>query len=341
MQLDTIHVVRRSHEMVLLSRHAAAPYETSFLEHSGPPWFFEYWAHAASVLPLETWPLFAFRRRHFAANGWRGPVVDPAAVERVRQHVIDAGPVTVTDLGGAQGSGWERGSPAKWAAEWLLATGEFVCVRRRGFSRVYQTAASALPAALLTRGPSDQECLRSLTEIALKALGVATADDIADYFRLPKSAIAGYLAEDGTATAVQVEGWKERAWMHRDRLDRPVVVRPDAVTPLSPFDSLIWHRPRMRRLFGVEYLLEAYKKPAQRQCGYFGMPVLAGTNIIGRLALRVAGKQATVEGYQLHDGADRAHLTQAAALAAAWAGVAPPASPHPWAPQPLAAGAAS
>ncbi|WP_405970091.1 winged helix DNA-binding domain-containing protein [Streptomyces sp. NBC_00988] len=340
-QLDTIQVVRRSHEMILLARHETTPEEPSFLEHHDQPYFFEYWAHAASVIPMGSWPLFAFRRRRFAADGWRGPAVDAATVDQVRQQVKDSGPVTVTDLGGARGSGWERSSPHKWAAEWLLATGEFVCVRRRRFSRVYQTAESAVPGELLAREPSDQECFPALTGIALRALGVATAEDVADYFRLPKNVVADTLADHPEAVPVRVEGWPDVTWGHASVLGQPPLVRQDAVTPLSPFDSLIWHRPRMRRLFGVEYLLEAYKKSALRECGYFGMPVLAGTEITGRLALRVRDGVAEVEGHQLRDGADPAHHTRAAATAAAWAAARPPAQPLPWLSTPPVTGGAS
>jgi uncharacterized protein YcaQ len=256
--------------------------------------------------------------------------VDPATVDQVRLLVKEHGQVTVTELGGAQGSGWDRTSQHKWAAEWLLATGEFVCVRRRRFSRVYEAARQVLSSELLDHEPSDQECIRDLAAIALTALGIATADDVADYFRLPKKPVADALAELPTAVDVRVEGWPQPTWAHAPALDEPPRIRQDAVTPLSPFDSLIWHRPRMRRLFGVEYLLEAYKKPAQRECGYFGMPVLAGTQITGRLALRIRKGITDVEGHQLREGAAPSHHTQAAALAAAWAGSRPPSGPLPW-----------
>lgn len=318
-QLDTIQMVRRSHELITLARGITASQAPSYLDHTNAPTFFEYYAHAASIIPISTWPLFAFRRRNFIANGWRGPEIDPAAVDHVRAFVAHHGPVTVTELGGAKGSGWERGSPNKWAAEWLLAIGELVCVRRRNFSRVYESAESAIPIALLAAKPSDAECVRGLTEIALRSLGVGTTDDIADYFRLPSKTVAGHLAELAEALPVRIEDWTEPAWVHVAAL-QPVPLDHESITPLSPFDSLIWHRPRMHRLFGVEYLLEAYKKPAHRECGYFGMPVLAGTEIIGRFALRRTGRVVRLEGHQLRDGHDPALLVEAARIAATWAG---------------------
>lgn len=211
-QLDTIQVVRRSHELVLLARGVSDPATRAFLDERATPTQFEYWGHAASVMPLELWPYFAFRRRRFRTGGWRGPVVDPAACDAVRAVVTASGGMTVTDLGGAQGNGWYRSSPAKWAAEWLLATGEFVCVARRRFSRLYQLAVDVLPTRL-QHEPDDVTCVRHLTGLALRALGVGTADDIADYFRLPKPAVAAALRDMPEAEPVAVRGWTEPAWI--------------------------------------------------------------------------------------------------------------------------------
>lgn len=317
-QLDTINVVRRSHELVLLSRGVPDREAADFL-HPAAPVAFEYWAHAASLVPISLWTLLGLRRRHLQAHGWRGPAVDPAACEYVRAAVADLGEATITDLGGARGSGWERAAPAKWAAEWLLATGEFVCLKRRGWSRVYQASATALPADLLNKEQGDAECIANLAEIALAALGVATADDIADYFRLPKAAIVSYLTEQEKIEPATVEGWPEPAWMLPAVLTAPTLDL-QASTPLSPFDSLIWYRPRARRLFGIDYLLEAYKPAAKRQCGYFGMPVLTGTQITGRIAVRSARGITRLEGWHLVPGHDPQHLHRAVHIAAAWAG---------------------
>jgi uncharacterized protein YcaQ len=317
-QLDTIQVVRRSHELVLLARGVADQAARAFLDERAAPTQFEYWGHAASVMPLALWPYFAFRRRRFQTGGWSGPTVDPAACDAVRAAVAISGGMTVTDLGGAQGSGWYRSAPAKWAAEWLLATGEFVCVARRRFSRLYQPVADVLPAEL-QHDLDDATCIYQLTGLALRALGVGTADDIADYFRLPKPAVTAALHDMPDAEPVTVQGWTEPAWI-ATAARQQVPLDDEACTPLSPFDSLIWHRPRARRLFGIDYVLEAYKPAAQRECGYFGMPVLAGTDIIGRIALRATKGVALLEGMQLIDGHDPDRLRHAAHTAAAWAG---------------------
>ncbi|MDA5147330.1 winged helix DNA-binding domain-containing protein [Streptomyces sp. AD681] len=317
-QLDTISVVKRSHELVQLARGVPAAEAELLIGKVRPPALFEYWAHAASLLPLGLWPLFTFRRRRYASQGWNGPTVDPTAVDHVRKMIDEQGPVTISDLGGAKGSGWERSSANKWALEWLLATGELVCVHRHNWQRVYQTAQSTIPSELLHSEPGEDECLRSLARLALKSLGVATAGDIADYFRLPLSKVTAILADLEEAEPALVEGWTEPAWVSGSARDLPLV-DDETCTPLSPFDSLIWHRPRMRRLFGVEYLLEAYKPAAKRQCGYFAMPVLVGSTITGRIAVRISKGTAVVEGHQLIDGHDLSHLNRALATICEWA----------------------
>lgn len=277
-QVDSIAVVRRSHELVALARGLPAR-ETADLTTAGET--FEYWAHAICLVPLQLWPAFAVRRRRFLRHGWRGPDVDPAACDTVRERLAAEGPLTLTELGGATGNGWQRSSPARWAAEWLQAIGEVVVTSRRGWRRVYALAATTLP-DWAHHDLDDQEGMHLLVRTALTALGVATTDDVADYFRLAPTDVAQVLA-DLDIPQVGVHTWNERAWLSPDYQLPP---EPGRVVPLSPFDSLIWHRPRQLRLFGRPWLLEAYKPPAKREFGYFAMPILAGSELAGRVAAR-------------------------------------------------------
>ncbi|MGY2011966.1 winged helix-turn-helix domain-containing protein [Nocardia gipuzkoensis] len=318
-QLDTISVVRRSHELVQLARGVNAAAAASAIDEIRPAMLFEYWAHAASLVPLRLWPLFGFRRRRYLTKGWSGPSVDPDACEYVRSVLADRGRATISELGGARGDGWNRESANKWALEWLLAIGEVACVSRRGWQRVYQPVENVIPAELLHADPDDQACLSALVVLAIDALGVATTDDIADYFRLPSQAVAQALAQLPEAMPARVESWPMPAWVASSALT-PAPIDEAASTPLSPFDSLIWHRPRMRRLFGVEYLLEAYKPAAKRECGYFGMPVLTGSSIVGRIAIRVNKGQAVLEGWHAVDNDQPNELLNALETACRWAG---------------------
>lgn len=315
-QIDAIAVVRRSHELVHLARGVPEVEVRTLLDPVAEPRHFEHLGHAASMLPMAMWPYFALRRRHYRNGGWRGPEVTAEACRQVRRAVAAQGEVTVGDLGGTRGQGWERDSPAKWAAEWLLATGELVCTSRRSFSRVYRSA-QTLPSRFAHDLPDD-ECLAHLVQVALDALGVATSDDVADYFRLPHARVREHLRAHADPP-VRVQGWPGPAWLGSAAGGEPPLDH-GRCTPLSPFDSLVWHRPRTARLFGVDYRLEAYKPAARRECGYFGMPVLVGTEIVGRVALRTARPTTRVEGRQLVAGHDVEHLDRAARTAAAWAG---------------------
>ncbi|MDW5327144.1 DNA glycosylase AlkZ-like family protein [Plantactinospora sp. KLBMP9567] len=318
-QIDTINVVRRSHELVLLTRGVPSDPAQAALGTDAPaPLAFEYYAHAACFVPLRFWPLFAFRRRQFQAGRWTGPTIQPEAVTHVRNLIDDSGAVTVRDLGGSQGSGWDRSSPLKWAAEWLLATGELACVRRQAWMRQYAPSTGVIPAEVRHDDLDDESCLRRLCQIALAALGVATADDIADYFRLPGRLVARIVPQLPDVVPVAVESWKAPAFTTADHLDTTPAPAP-ALTALSPFDSLIWHRPRMMRLFGVAYKLEAYLPPDRRECGYFGLPVLHNGQIVGRVALRCTNGVAQVEGVQIRDAEALPALRLAAEQAAQWA----------------------
>ena len=135
-QLDTISVLARSHELVAYAR--LGPVSRQAIEraywHGSAPAAFEYWAHAACVLPIEQWPYFAFRRRAFRARGVRWHQISPEACEKVLARLRAEGPLTATQLGGAKGGGpWWDWSDVKIAVEWLLDTGEVICVRRTGW----------------------------------------------------------------------------------------------------------------------------------------------------------------------------------------------------------------
>ena len=189
-QLDTISVLARSHELVAYARLGPVPgrpVEQAYW-HASRPAAFEYWAHAACVLPIEQWPYFAFRRRAFKARGERWHQVCPETCKKVLARLRAEGPLTATQLGGAKGGGaWWDWSDVKIAVEWLLDTGEVICVRRTGWRRVYDLPERVLPDELLGAEPSDAECLAHLAGVTARALGVATQADLTEYHRLNAS----------------------------------------------------------------------------------------------------------------------------------------------------------
>jgi uncharacterized protein len=186
-QLDTISVLARSHELVAYARLGAVPREQieRAYWHPGKPAAFEYWAHAACVLPLEQWPYLAFRRRAFRDRGVRWHQSHEETCEKVLARLRAEGPLTATQLGGAKGGGpWWDWSDVKIAVEWLLDTGDVICVRRTGWRRVYDLPERVLPGELLDPDPTDLECLAYLAGVTARALGVVTQPDLVDFYRL-------------------------------------------------------------------------------------------------------------------------------------------------------------
>jgi uncharacterized protein YcaQ len=322
-QLDTISVLARSHELVTYARRG--PTQRTQIDQAfwGPKSStFEYWSHAACVLPLEDWPAYAFKRRARLAKGrrWHRLEDQEKSCRDVLTRLRAEGPLTANELGGAKKSGtWWDWSETKIAAEWLLDIGQLVCRRRRGFQRVYDLAERAIPSHLLDQEWSDRECAAYLVAAAARSLGVATVADLAAYHGMLQ-AEARHALESTELAEVRVEGWKAPAYAD------PVVLeglsRRGATRSvlLSPFDSLIWYRGRFERLFGLRHRLEAYTPKAERKYGYFAMPVLGGTNIVGlvdpgRQDNTLLAKQVT-----LFDPGSIEKVARALAEAASWVG---------------------
>ncbi|MEV4338526.1 crosslink repair DNA glycosylase YcaQ family protein [Streptomyces sp. NPDC049590] len=314
-QLDTISVLARSHELVPYARLGAVGRGTVEAAYWTDTHAFEYWSHAACLLPIEEWPHFAFRRRAYRDRPhWHHQLPD-GAYDQVIKQLRAEGPLTATELGGAKRTNdWWDWSGTKVAVERALMYGEVVCVERRGWKRVYDLAERAVPAALLHDGLDDAECLRRLVRLAGEALGVGTRADIADYHRLKGEQVDSVIADSGLVP-VEVEGWSRPAWADPAALAAPPRGR-HRTTLLSPFDSLIWERARTERIFGFTHRLEAYVPKPKRVHGYFAMPVLAGGRLVGRVdparqGRTLVARQVTLDGPKAVTAVARA-LTEAA-----------------------------
>lgn len=322
-QLDTISVLARSHELVPYARLGGVgrdAVETAYWgggrgnAHPGTATSFEYWSHAACILPVEEWPWFAYRRRSYRRKGVRWHEVPTHALDDVRARLAADGPLTTSELGGARVSNeWFDWSETKIAVEWLLDVGEVVCVRRVGWRRVYDLADRAIPAELRepdpswveadgVLGPSDADCVRELLRRAARVMGVGTRSDLVDVHRVGARHADPSLVDDGLAALVAsgdlvpvtVEGWRQPAYAWAPALAALEEPRGRTrTTLLSPFDPVVWERPRAARLFGFDYQLECYVPAAKRVHGYYAMPVLHG----GALVARVDPKR---EGEVLH-----------------------------------------
>src|ERR1700728_92960 len=353
-QLDTISVLARSHELVAYARLGPIgrdAVEAAYWPSSGPKTF-EYWAHAACILPIEDWPYYASRRRASTARGQRWHQISERACDEVLARLRAEGPLTATQLGGAKAGGpWWDWSEVKIAAEWLLDTGRAVCVRRVGWRRVYDLPDRAVPKPLLDHDPTDSECLAYLVGATARALGVATHADLIEYQRLnghglhirggdaldPAAEAAGLTPVTVPGAKRPLRGWADPAalaWLaaggrgtHRTAL-------------LSPFDSLIWDRKRTLRMFGYRHLFEPYVPKEKRERGYFTMPLLSGGQIAGWVDPARDGKTLVARNVFLEKPAAVAPMARALAEAAQWAGcsnvIAERVQPSPLA-QPLAA----
>lgn len=299
-QIDSVNVVSRTHYLPGFSRLGAYPREILEAEAWGRnPSLFEYWGHEASLLPLESQPLFRWRMaRAEAGEGlWSGT----ARFGRERRDYIDGilaeieqrGPVTGGDFAtGPRGApGWWSWSDGKRALEWLFWSGKITTATRRGFERVYDLTERALPTAVIDRPtPTEAGAQRELMRISARAMGVATAADLRDYFRLPLAdsrARIAELVEAGELVPVTVEGWNRPAFMD------PACHKPRRIAAralLSPFDNLIWFRERTERLFGVRVRLEIYTPAHKRVHGYYVLPFLQDEAITARVDLKADRK---------------------------------------------------
>ena len=300
-QIDSVNVLARAHYLPAFSR--LGPYDQAALDALawGPRKkrrLFEYWAHEASLLPLPLHPLLRWRMaraergegvwrslQHFASS--HRPAVD-AVVKRIESE----GPLAAAELGSGRTAGWWGWSEGKRILEYLFWSGRVTTATRRGaFERVYDLAERVIPAEILAiPTPGEAEAQRALSEHGARAHGIATARDLADYFRLsPRDARPRIdeLTEEGVLHPVEVEGWKEPAWLHRDAR-RPRRAAGQAL--LSPFDPLIWERSRTERLFGMRYRIEIYTPAHKRVHGYYVLPFLLGDRLVARTDLKADRK---------------------------------------------------
>jgi uncharacterized protein YcaQ len=294
-QIDSVNVLCRSQELPLWAR--LGPHDRRLLPRAVESRsLFEYWAHAACLMPIELQPLLRWRMAEAFQHGAWGSLValgkkKPRYVEAVLDEIRTRGPLAASELSDAAakrrpGQWWSWGDH-KRALELLFWSGALTTARRTAqFERVYDLTERVLPKAVLAKPtPSVADAQRALLERAARALGVGTASDIADYFRIRTTARAriAELVESGALVPVAVEGWKHAAYLHRDAATPRSA---GAATLLSPFDSLVWDRKRTERLFGFHYRIEIYTPAPKRRFGYYVLPFLLGDRLIARVDVK-------------------------------------------------------
>ena len=290
-QLDSVNVLARAHYLPFFSRLGAYPRDLLDRWLWTSQELFEYWGHERSLIPIGHRPLFVHRMRE-TPRGWIESVNydNPEYVQQVRREVAEEGPLRVSDLRepGKSGGSWWGHNVGKRALEWLFWKGAVTVANRPHFIRWFDLPERVHPAWVLSETPvEEREALRHLLRLAVQRCGVGTAADLADYYRIgmwPARKALSDLVASGHVREVEVEGWTEPAYLDPDAaLPRSVGGR----ALLSPFDPLVWYRPRLERLFDFRYRIEIYIPRPKRIHGYYVLPFLLGDKMVARVDLKL------------------------------------------------------
>tara|TARA_Y100000746_G_scaffold232448_1_gene249315 strand:- start:500 stop:1720 length:1221 start_codon:yes stop_codon:yes gene_type:complete len=304
LQIDAVSIVARSHLLVLRSRLGSS--QERLLEVLNRSAYkrrdlTEYWCHEASYLPVQDWPLFKWRMQE-AQSGkvWKGiwefVTNNRKFVEAVHEKIRDLGPSSAGQLGSQKKKGsWWSWSDTKIALEWLFWVGAVAVSHRENFTRFYDLSERVLPEQILGSALPANQAQRELILKASRHLGVATAEDLVDYHRLPKvegKKRVGELAEDKLLREVVVEGWDRPGYLHPKTSFEQTTSRS---VLLSPFDPLVWFRPRARRLFDFDYRLEIYIPAEKRIHGYYVLPFLDRNKLRARVDVKANSEKNILE----------------------------------------------
>lgn len=302
LQLDFVNVLIPAHYLVLYSRlgsYDRAGLSRLVFERRE---FVEHWAHEACIVPMDSWPLLEYRRRAHkpwsrnALHGLRNP---DKYIEQLIEIITLKGASTASDMpqiaaGPRRPGDWNR-SVARAALEHQFSIGRVaISDRLANFQRVYDLTERVISNELLDLRISEHDAHRELLRHAATAFGVATLDDLADYYRMPRRMAAARvreLVEEGFLREIGVEGWPQKAYLKRGAHAKQAPLR---TVLLSPFDPLVWYRPRAERLFGFKYRIEIYVPEKKRRWGYYVLPVLIGDRLVARVDLKAERQAKTL-----------------------------------------------
>ena len=335
-QIDSVNVLVRSQELPLFSRLGDHD-RSAISKATSQGKIFEYWGHEAAHLPVELHPVFRFKM-HAARSGklkhWGLTSFydeNKAFVKRILRHVEVNGSTSARELSTrtTKKSSWWDWDEAKVALEYLFLTGQLMS-RGRGtdFARIYDIPERVLPEDVLNAPtPSEHDARKQLLVRSAIAQGVATASDLADYYRQKPTTVKQLIAElveEGELREVSVDGWQDRAYVHRNaKLPKQL----HATALLSPFDSLVWCRPRNERLFDFHYRIEIYTPKEKRKFGYYVLPFMMNGEMVGRVDLKAdrENSKLLVQSVHTEKGIKRAAINDALTaelrLMAGWLGL--------------------
>lgn len=315
-QLDSVQAICRSHYLVFFSR--LGKYDQLKLDnwiwHSGE--IFESWAHEASILPVGLEPFVRWKKnRARKGETWKGLYELANSQEKYVDDVmrqVSSAPSAIraselTEPRNRSGPWWSGRSDGQKTLDWLFRIGQVAVKRDTKFSRSYVPFDSVIPNEISGfPDPIESDSIDELILTAARCNGISTVSDIADYFRMKPILVREalpFLLEQNKLLPVSVEGWDEKAYLHPS-VPKPAKIESRAL--LSPFDSLVWCRPRLERLFHFKYRLEIYVPKEERKYGYYVLPFLLNENLVARVdikTVRTEGKL-LVKGIYLENGTD-------------------------------------
>jgi uncharacterized protein YcaQ len=318
LQMDSINVLDRAHYLTVWSRFG--PYDRAELDRIayGRRLLFEYWAHAACLVATSTLPywrraMLDYRLRHTGWSGWLRR--NPKVLGQVRAAIEANGPMANADFerprsAGAK-AGWWSWKPAQHALHYLWMTGAVTVDSRRHFQKRFDLFERAIPGVREVESASPAGFARWHVERSLFAMGAATENDLSRYLTFPRFAPRARrtalreLRDTGEIAEISIEG-SSRPWLALTH-DLPALsrarrasARPRGTTLLSPFDSFLWHRDRVARIFGFDYRIEVYTPAHRRIHGYYSLPILHDGELIGRVDAKAHREDRRLEVRHVH-----------------------------------------
>jgi uncharacterized protein YcaQ len=312
LQLDTIPIAgARSHALFLMSRlqDLDTNLPESLLRHKAP--LFEYWGHEASWIPMELYPVFAFRRKEYRrATPWWGNVLQEhrSQAKSIHRRIRDEGALCAADFDDRRDRGDWSSSLSKRVLRSLWWAGDLAVRERQGFQPHYDLSERVIPAKLLRESTPERDAIKILLLKALEGHGWASTKTLVDTWRLTKrqpliKSCLEELRQDSRIVACSLE--RRSGWLRTD--DCELVSRLERVRPrtnvgvlLSPFDPVLWDRGRVKTLFEFDQILEIFKPAHERKYGYYCMPVLAGDRLVARCDLKAERKTHRLNVLSIH-----------------------------------------
>ena len=316
-QIDTISVVARSHDLILFNRIEGYN-EGKVWEYLEKGKLFEYWSHGMCLIPTRDYPFYAWKMQLYRESkkdwlkNWASK--NQRVIEEVYLHIKKNGATPSKQLGERQtkGGGWWDWKVEKYALEYLFYVGKLMVAYRKGFQKYYDLTERVLPAGISSEPMQIESIPEFIVITTLSSLGIASAQDINLYLgRGPSRKIwngkianievyLDQLIEDDKIEEVSIEGVNQRYFISQEQTKKIIQNDEDRTkeTPaklLSPFDNIMRERHRPLKIWNFDYKLEAYTQAHKRKYGYYVLPILDDFDLVGRIDPKVHRKDSIFE----------------------------------------------